>query len=67
MRVSLNKKIIEVGQQDSIETLLSKANVPVGKGIAIAVNERIIKHSAWKEFMLKDGDDVLVIRASQGG
>ncbi|HAO28941.1 MAG TPA: thiamine biosynthesis protein ThiS [Chryseobacterium indologenes] len=37
------------------------------KGIAVAVNNRIIPLSAWAETFLKDQDSVLIITATQGG
>jgi sulfur carrier protein len=37
------------------------------KGIAIALNNRIIPQSFWAETLLNDKDSILIITATQGG
>ncbi|AFR36181.1 hypothetical protein B739_1589 [Riemerella anatipestifer RA-CH-1] len=37
------------------------------RGIAIAVNQKVITRSKWEECTLKDGDTILIIKATQGG
>lgn len=37
------------------------------EGIAIAVNQQVIKRSEWSEWELKPNDDILIIKATQGG
>jgi sulfur carrier protein len=37
------------------------------KGIAVALNNRIIPQSFWAETFLNDKDSVLIITATQGG
>lgn len=37
------------------------------KGIAVAVNEIIIFKSQWDSHRLKHGDEIMVIKATQGG
>lgn len=37
------------------------------KGIAVAVNEKIIPKTEWDNVALKSKDNVLVIKATQGG
>ncbi|MDF4202924.1 sulfur carrier protein ThiS [Maribacter sp. SA7] len=37
------------------------------KGIAVAVNENIISKTEWKVKTLNENDEVLVIKATQGG
>ncbi|MBC5810792.1 MAG: sulfur carrier protein ThiS [Candidatus Eremiobacteraeota bacterium] len=38
-----------------------------GSGIAVAVNERVVRNAVLKEHTLRDGDVVEVIRAVAGG
>ncbi|WP_299675254.1 sulfur carrier protein ThiS [uncultured Tenacibaculum sp.] len=45
-----------------IETLQIQSN-----GIAIAINNSIIKKSDWENHILSDNDNVLIIRSTQGG
>ena len=37
------------------------------KGVAVAVNNSVVPRAAWPNHSLRDGDCVLVIRATQGG
>ncbi|GEN66935.1 sulfur carrier protein ThiS [Chryseobacterium sp. WG14] len=52
---------------DNLEALLAMELPGKKKGIAVAVNNRIIPLSAWAETFLKDQDSVLIITATQGG
>ena len=36
-------------------------------GIAVAVNQQVVAKTEWHTFFLQQGDDVLVITATQGG
>jgi sulfur carrier protein len=37
------------------------------RGIAVAVNDEVIRRAQWNDHVLQDGDDVEVITAVQGG
>jgi sulfur carrier protein len=55
---------------ESNSTLLSFANLEIGSelnGIAIAVNETVIPKSDWTNYLLKENDNLLIIKATQGG
>lgn len=52
---------------DNLEALLAMELPGKKKGIAVALNNRIIPLSAWAETFLKDQDSVLIITATQGG
>ncbi|WP_430827000.1 sulfur carrier protein ThiS [Chryseobacterium indologenes] len=52
---------------ENLEALLAMELPGKKKGIAVAVNNRIIPLSAWAETFLKDQDSVLIITATQDG
>ncbi|MGC5744769.1 sulfur carrier protein ThiS [Chryseobacterium sp. NFX27] len=52
---------------DNLEVLMAMEIPGKKKGIAVALNNRIIPLSAWAETILKDKDSVLIIAATQGG
>lgn len=52
---------------ENLEALMTMEMPGKKKGIAVAVNNRIIPLSAWTETLLKDKDSVLIITATQGG
>ncbi|MBB6333193.1 sulfur carrier protein [Chryseobacterium sediminis] len=52
---------------ESLEALLAMELPGKKKGIAVALNNRIIPLSAWAETILNNNDSVLIITATQGG
>ena len=53
-------------QNHSFKELLEQLNIqPLG--IAIAINNEIISKPQWEHTLLEEGNNVLVIRATQGG
>lgn len=52
---------------ENLEALLAIELPEKRKGIAVALNNRIIPLSAWAETILNDKDSVLIITATQGG
>ena len=66
IKIVLNKKEIELKDNSTITMLIEDMNIEV-KGIAIAVNNRDIRRNEWQNFLLKDNDKVIVIKAVCGG
>lgn len=52
---------------ENLEALLAMEASGKKKGIAIALNNRIIPRSDWTTTILKDQDSILIITATQGG
>jgi sulfur carrier protein len=55
---------------DDVQTvaeLLDTMQLEATDGTAIAVNEEVIPGSKWGETRIDEGDDIEVIRATQGG
>jgi len=53
-----------LGEWASAEFDCPIANI---KGIALAVNDKVIPKSEWEKFCLQSGDRILAIGAVQGG
>ncbi len=68
MELIINNKPItlEVSTID-LETLITDFCQEYTKGIAVAVNQRVIPKAEWKNCILKEKDQVLLITATQGG
>lgn len=48
--------------------LLAQNGVDVdGKGIAVALNGRVVRRQTWMQTKLSPGDDVEIVRVRQGG
>lgn len=52
---------------ENLEALLAMELPGKKKGIAVALNNRIIPLSAWAETSLNHLDSILIITATQGG
>ncbi|HEY4800294.1 MAG TPA: sulfur carrier protein ThiS [Bacteroidia bacterium] len=51
----------------NISELVESLKMPSINGIALAVNEKVIPKNEWGNFLLKDHDNILIIKATQGG
>lgn len=49
-----------------LKSLLEQIQVSE-KGIAVALNQTIIQRQKWQNTQLKNDDQVLIIKATQGG
>jgi sulfur carrier protein len=52
---------------ENLEALIAMELPEKKKGIAVALNNRIIPQSFWAETILNDKDSILIITATQGG
>lgn len=68
MTVTVNGSPCEVGDAptlaDLVETALGHRRAP---GVAVAVNETVVRRSAWEEHRVRPGDRVEIVTAVQGG
>ncbi|WP_267404607.1 MULTISPECIES: sulfur carrier protein ThiS [unclassified Chryseobacterium] len=68
MELTINHttKIFDV-LPENLETLIAMELPEKKKGIAVALNNRIIPQSFWAETFLNNKDSILIITATQGG
>ncbi len=52
---------------ETLEALIAMEIPQKRKGIAVALNNRIIPQSFWAETFLNNKDSILIITATQGG
>jgi sulfur carrier protein len=67
MEIILNNQPKEIVTQCSVQHLLNEMLGEKQKGIAVAVNNTVIPKTGWAAFLLNTKDDVLIIKATQGG
>ncbi|MCC8089751.1 MAG: sulfur carrier protein ThiS [Rikenellaceae bacterium] len=65
MEIILNNERTETTAVNLAQLISEK--LPDTKGIAMAVGSDVISRSAWAETILKEGDNVTIIRATRGG
>lgn len=67
MNILVNNKPHPLPSTSTLQGALASLNIPLQKGIAIAVNDEVIPKGQWETFTLKEADKVTIIRATQGG
>jgi len=67
MTVRVNDKSLVVADTTTLSELLEQLGLAGRNGVAIAVNDAVAPRSGWPTRRLADGDQVLVIQATQGG
>ena len=61
------QKNIRPEESCSVEQMLAVVLDTGAKGIAVAVNQTIVSKSDWPGCTLRHGDQVILIKATQGG
>ncbi len=65
MNVNVNNKGMET-QAVNLLQLSEELGLPA-QGVAIAVNNRMIPRTAWRECLLTEGMQIVIIKAACGG
>ena len=67
MEITINNQNHSLTEACSIEQLFAKILLLDTDGLAIAVNQTIIPKSGWTTHLLNPGDQIILIKATQGG
>lgn len=68
MELQINNQKIHLPQLEvSIQLLLDLHWPNQQKGLAVAVNTRVIAKANWETHLLTEADNILIITATQGG
>jgi sulfur carrier protein len=69
MEITLNgEKKIEVLPATVLSSVFPELGIDLNTpGIAVAVNSRVVSKSRWQVYVLKEGDQIEVVKAFQGG
>lgn len=65
MNIKINNKETEV-KAASLQELATELSLPE-KGVAVAVNNRMVTRADWNHTAINDGDNIVVIKAVCGG
>ncbi len=66
MTVKINNQQKNISDNSSVTSLLQQLQQPEN-GIAVAINQQIITKTDWTTKIINNGDDILIIQATQGG
>ncbi len=67
MTVSVNNKLMELPDDITVSSALRTVGITSFSGVAVAINNHIIKKEEWDSYKLNANDLLVLIRASQGG
>ena len=67
MEVSVNHQNFSIPDSCSVQALLGDVLRKPNRGIAIAINEIIVSKTHWETHYLNPGDQIMIIKATQGG
>jgi sulfur carrier protein len=67
MEIILNNQIRIFPEHCTVQQLLDDVVPEKQQGIAVAVNSQVISRNNWEQHALHHNDDVLIIKAAQGG
>lgn len=65
MKIQLNGEKTETASR-TIAELLRETNAP-DSGVAVALNGVVVRRGEWENAVLKESDEIEIIRAVQGG
>lgn len=64
--IKVNETTHEVDNNILLPHVLQQLNIDLN-GIAVAINQHIITRQQWDETPLESNDEILIIKATQGG
>ena len=67
MIITLNKEVREISYNMKLSEFVDSLNLPDHKGIAVAINKKVIIKKQWPTTGLEENDEVFLIKATQGG
>jgi sulfur carrier protein len=67
MEITINQEAYQVNSASSVLHILTDVlNLP-STGIAVAINHAIVPKAEWESHSLNPGDQIIIIKATQGG
>ena len=67
MRVELNGRPVELAEGASVADAVDALEGETARGVAVAVDGEVVPRGAWEATTLREGQQVEVLHAVQGG
>jgi sulfur carrier protein len=65
--VTINGEQRDLGESATIESAVRAIGAPDGRGVAVAVDGEVVPRGEWASTEIRDGQQVEVLHAVQGG
>ena len=66
MYIKVNNETKQISNTTTVNDLVTELKIQTN-GIAIAINENVVRKAEWSSKLLQNQDDVLIIKSTQGG
>lgn len=67
MTITVNGELVEMPDDITVSLALREVGITSFNGVAIAINNHVLKKEEWDSQKLNPHDVIVMIRASQGG
>ncbi|HXI00034.1 MAG TPA: sulfur carrier protein ThiS [Sphingobacteriaceae bacterium] len=67
MEITVNQQAYQVTDVCSVQQMLTVVLNQLPKGLAVAINQTIVPKTNWESHILNPGDQIIIIKATQGG
>lgn len=67
MEITINGELRRIQENDTIQALLESLDVRRTDGLAVALNDRVVRKTEFSITKIEPGDRIEIIRATQGG
>ena len=67
MNLLVNNEEIQLSGTNNLLEVLASIKLNSLKGIAVAVNNKVIPKNQLEHYVVEENDSILIIKASQGG
>lgn len=67
MKIKFNNQFVELEVDAKLTDFLQSVNMLTATGLAVAVNQKVISKSNWGNHSLTENDEIMIIKATQGG
>ena len=67
MEITYNNQVQEIQEETLVSDFVFTQMGDKQNGIAVAINESIVPKTEWAKTYLKSNDNLLIIKATQGG
>ncbi|MGZ4033548.1 MAG: sulfur carrier protein ThiS [Bacteroidia bacterium] len=65
--IYINDKSHPFEKETSLSELFQSLNMDISKGIAVALNNKVIPRAEWGNNIVNKNDKIILIKATQGG
>ena len=67
MEILINNQKHTVEESTSLQAIVNNQLGDKQKGVALAVNDTVVPKANWGNYLIKPNDNILIIKATQGG